>query len=205
MAESLQLAVRQAVAGPGKVGPNAAIQLAEALTARLDGEATVALFEEAGLAAWAAEPPGEMIDEAAAARLFRLLFRRHDATTAAAIAADAGRRTADYVLANRIPRPARLLLPILPAVIAGPLLLRAIARHAWTFAGSGCVTIDTSHPWRIEIAENPLAMPGCVWHVAVFRGVVAQLVAPRAKVRHLHCCRDGASACRFEIVTEQAR
>jgi divinyl protochlorophyllide a 8-vinyl-reductase len=52
---------------------------------------------------------------------------------AAEVARDAGLRTADYLLANRIPKPVQVLLKHLPAPLAARVLLSAIRRHAWTF------------------------------------------------------------------------
>ena len=116
------------------------------------------------------------------------------------MAGEAGTRTAAYVLANRIPKAAQALLKSLPAPLAGPLLLKAIARNAWTFAGSGRVrTAARGRRFVVEIAANPLAMPGCVWHLAVFEGLFSALVAPRVSVSHPLCCHDGAALCRFEI------
>lgn len=48
-----------------------------------------------------------------------------------------GRLTASYLLANRIPKPAQIVLGLLPARIGLKLLLKAIGGHAWTFAGVG--------------------------------------------------------------------
>ncbi len=177
------------------------IQLAAALAARHGAAAAAEVFAAAGLLPLLDAPPAAMVDERAVASLYRALFARLPPAAAAAVAADSGRRTADYILAHRIPRPAQALLRALPPSWAGPLLLRAIARNAWTFAGSGRVSPGRAGPrsWRLEIAANPLAMPRCPWHSAVFERLFRTLVAPAAQVRHPRCCHDGAPACRFEI------
>ena len=181
------------------VGPNAAIQLGHALQDHVGEDAARQVFGDAGLTAWLATPPAEMIDEAHAARLFRSLFARLPENTARSIAAQAGTRTADYLLANRIPRPAQTVLKLLPAKAAASLLLRAITRSAWTFAGSGAFSARRGSPIVIEIADNPIAMPGCVWHVGVFERLFRELVARHVRVLHPQCCHDGAPACRFEV------
>lgn len=181
------------------VGPNAAIQLGHALKERLGQHAAERVFAEAGLAPWLVNPPDEMIDQAHVARLFRALFTSLPANVARTIAADAGARTADYLLANRIPRPAQIILRALPARVAARLLLRAIARNAWTFCGSGRFAARSGSPILVKIAENPLAAPGCTWHVAVFEQLFQTLVSPGARVSHSSCCHEGAPACRFEI------
>jgi divinyl protochlorophyllide a 8-vinyl-reductase len=158
----------------------------------------------AGCPEWVADPPGAMIDESRAAAIFRALERALPGE-AAAIEAEAGRLTAAYVLANRIPAPARAVLKALPARLAGPMLLKAIAKHAWTFAGSGAFRVVEggafARAWRVEIAGNPLAGApcGCVWHAAVFTGLFRALVSPGATARETGCAAHGAPACRFEI------
>ena len=118
-----------------RVGPNAVIQLRDVLhDFRLHG---AALFDAAGVGAWWLQPPSEMIPEQEAARLHQAVRRHLVPEQARAVLREAGLRTADYLLANRIPRPAQIVLRILPPRFAAALLLRAIAAHAWTFAGSG--------------------------------------------------------------------
>lgn len=182
-----------------RVGPNAVLQVAAALTARDGAEAAAKLFAAAGLDAMWRAPPADMIDQEDAARLHRALHERLEPAHAALVAADAGRRTADYLLANRIPKPAQLVLRALPAGLATRLLLKAIARNAWTFAGSGQVTVAAGNPASISIVANPLAMAPCDWHIAVFQRLFQALVHRHATVRETACCGDGAAACCFEI------
>ena len=178
------------------VGPNAAIQLRAALLARADPDAMLAVFEAAGESRWAAAPPDRMIPESAAAALFEAVTAQFPPREAAAILAEAGRRTADYITRNRIPTPVRAVLRALPPVLAAPLLASAIRRASWTFAGSGACTTP---PGAIEIAANPIATPGCPWHEAAFERLYTGLVSRAARVRHTACIRRGAPACRFEI------
>lgn len=182
-----------------RVGPNAVIQLAETLRVRLGERTARRVFADAGLGHWLDELPASMVDERDAAALFATLFAELPTNAARSVAAEAGARTADYILAHRIPRFAQLVLKALPAGLAAPLLLGAIRRHAWTFAGSGGVEARAGSPSVIEIADNPLAMPGCVWHAAVFRRLFHVLVTRSPRVDHPLCCHDGAAVCRFEI------
>lgn len=185
-------------AGP-RVGPNAVIQLAEALRAERGTAAAERVFAEAGLACWLAAPPAAMVPQEAVARLNAALFGLLPADAARAVAAEAGRRTGDYILAHRVPPAARAAFAALPAPLAGRLLLAVIRRHAWTFAGSGRCTTAAGPPMTILLAANPLAVPGCVWHVAVFERLFRTLVAASLAVSHTACCRDGAPACRFAV------
>lgn len=189
-----------AEAPEARIGPNAVIQLAAALRARLGKDGGRRVFAVAGHLELFHEPPQEMVAEATAAALYRALFSVLPAELAADVAADAGTRTADYVLANRIPMMAQRVLKTLPVTVAGPLLLKAITRNAWTFAGSGQVrTQSCGHRFTVEITANPMAMPGCAWHQAVFQRLFSVLVSPDVTVRHPSCCHDGATLCRFEI------
>lgn len=183
----------------GRVGPNAVIQLERALT-RLFGRSVAArVFAAAGFRGLLDAPPAEMIDEAVPAALFRAVGRELPAADAERALRMAGQWTADYVLANRIPVPVKLLLRLLPARLAAPLLLKAIQRHAWTFAGSGACRTGTRPGYVIEITRNPLVTPGCVWHRSVFARLFNALVARGTRVRHTCCSASGVPVCRFEI------
>ena len=121
----------------GLVGPNAVIQLAAALSDAYGPKVARAVFSEAGFSHLFDELPETMIDETVPAALMTQLWRNLTPAEAHAVAAEAGRRTADYVIANRIPRFARWLLKVAPPRLAAPLLLKAIHSNAWTFVGSG--------------------------------------------------------------------
>jgi divinyl protochlorophyllide a 8-vinyl-reductase len=182
-----------------RIGPNAIIQVAEALRA-LHGEgAAKRVFGAAGLAGLLDRPPDRMTDERLVAALHRTLHALLPEEDAAEVAAEAGRRTADYLLANRIPRPVQWLLRALPAPLAARMLLGAIARNAWTFAGSGHVFVTPGNPSVIEIEDNPVATAPCHYHIAVFTRLFQVLVHPRAEVHETMCCANGAAACRFAI------
>jgi divinyl protochlorophyllide a 8-vinyl-reductase len=190
---------------PHRIGPNAIIQVAEALRA-LHGEAAAKrVFGAAGLGGLLDRPPRRMTDERAVSALHRSLHALMPVQEAAQVAADAGRRTADYLLANRIPRMVQWLLRALPAPLAAPVLLRAISRNAWTFAGSGHVFVTRGSPAMIEIEANPVATGPCHYHIAVFERLFRVLVHPRADVQETKCCASGAVACRFTIALPHRR
>jgi len=185
---------------PAVIGPNAVIQLGETLAAHGEGRLAREIWLAAGCSDWLAHPPAAMVPEDAVARLHRALWTIVPPGRAAAYAREAGMRTADYILAHRIPAPARMVLRLMPAPIAARLLLEAITAHAWTFAGSGRFKAIAGSPVLVEIGANPLAGPGgCVWHEAVFRRLFQSLVHAGAEAREIACCGAGASACRFEI------
>ena len=181
------------------VGPNAVIQLAHALRDMHGTDAARQVFECAGFAELLDQPPTQMINEHIPAALFAALWRNLPDESATRIAKDAGRRTADYILANRIPRAVQIILRRLPAQIAAPILLAAINKNAWTFVGSGTCHTRPGQPAVIEVANNPLAMPDCVWHQSVFERLFRELVSPATVVRHSMCCTRGEPVCRFEL------
>ncbi|MEE4121394.1 MAG: bacteriochlorophyll 4-vinyl reductase [Paracoccaceae bacterium] len=188
--------------GGARIGPNAILQMVPVLDAHTGADIRRSLLAEAGVLDL---PDGSgMIPEGPAAALHQALRRRlpHEAPQ---IAREAGLGTGDYILAHRIPRPAQALLRVLPARLAAPILARAIARHAWTFAGSGTFAIAARTPLTFTLADNPVvrgersAVPLCAWHEAVFERLFRSLVSPRARVTETQCCAQGAPACRFEV------
>ncbi|XBQ16964.1 MAG: bacteriochlorophyll 4-vinyl reductase [Oceanicaulis sp.] len=183
----------------GLIGPNSVLQTETALIEAGGPALARAVFARAELGALLEERPSAMIDEQIPRALFDALFDLLPRDQALAVAHRAGRLTGAYILAHRIPRFAQAILKLLPGRLAAPILLAAVRKHAWTFAGSGVCTTAPGRPATLEIAGNPLAMPGCVWHAGVLETLFETLVSPRAVVRHTRCGHDGAHACRFEI------
>lgn len=184
-----------------RIGPNAITRVAEAL-----GPARAAsVFATAGLAHHLNAPPEAMVDETEVVRLHRTLRSVLGEPEARRVARCAGELTGDYLLAQRIPAAARVVLCALPAALAAPLLLAAIRRHAWTFAGSGRFTAAAGQPVALAIEGNPLCRgavanePLCDYYAATFERLFRRLVHPRARVVETACEACGAAACRFEV------
>lgn len=188
-----------------RIGPNAAIQLIAALRRRGETAALTELFRTAGLEAWLSEPPGAMIAASDAARLHVGLRRILPEARAAAVLTEAGRLTGDYLLAHRIPSLAQAALKALPPTFSAKLLLRAIAAHAWTFAGDGRFEANSAGEAEIRIFDNPLCAgliaeaPSCVWHAAVLERLFRALVSSRCRVEESLCCGRGDRCCRFRL------
>lgn len=181
---------------PARIGPNALIQTDHALVARLGEPGAVALFRQSGVPR---DDAAGMVPEEDVRALFDVL-RAERPDDWAEIAADAGRRTADYILAHRIPTPVKTILKQLPFRYAAPLLGKAIARHAWTFAGSGRFSIATSDRLTLAIHDNPIALPGCPWHCAVFERLFGVLAGAGCTVTHDRCCARGDAQCLFTVL-----
>jgi divinyl protochlorophyllide a 8-vinyl-reductase len=188
--------------GAGRIGPNALHQLVAALDRREGRALRDGLCRIAGVRP--PPPDAGMWPEAEAAALHRAV-REERPGQSAAILAEAGTATADYILAHRIPAAAQWLLRRMPGALAGPLLARAVAAHAWTFAGSGRFRIAAGRPLTFEIAGNPLVVgetasaPVCHWHAAVFRRLFARLAWREVVVVETACCACGDPVCRFVL------
>ncbi len=178
----------------GLVGPNAVIQLVAALGDR--HELAQLVFARAGLMRMLENPPDAMIDQSIPARLFDALYAEAPAALAAQIAHCAGVMTGQYILANRIPRAAQYGLRALPRAIAVRLLMKAILRHAWTFAGTGICTIQPRQR-QITLLENPMPMPDAAWHLGVFEALFTALVAKNARLSHEHLTGRDVFTLRF--------
>lgn len=184
-----------------RIGPNAVLQHLPVLDAMIGEKLRAALLYRAEVT----EPPADagMLPEDDVARLHHAV-RLFLPDRAAEIQRAAGLATGDYILANRIPRAAQVLIRALPAWAGARLLTAAIAKHAWTFAGSGAFSVVSRAPLVFQIAHNPLATgpadgPICDWHVAVFERLFRALVWPQAHVTELECSATGGAHCLFQI------
>ncbi len=186
-----------------KIGPNAILQLVPVLEDAAGPDMTAHILATAGVFELP-DPSDGMIDEAPAARLHQAL--RHEMPESAAmLAREAGWRTGDYILKHRIPAQVQRLLKLLPARVAAPILARAIAKHAWTFAGSGAFRLASTWPVVFEIADNPVVRgekaetPVCHWHAAVFECLFSTLCGADWRCDETACCAVGGGVCRFEM------
>jgi divinyl protochlorophyllide a 8-vinyl-reductase len=162
-----------------RIGPNAILQLLPVLDDFLGRAGRDRLLLGIDL-----PPPEAGMWPESACRAAHLAVWQGCGDQAGVILSRAGQGTADYILAHRIPDPAKALIRSLPAALGARLLTAAIARHAWTFTGSGRFRVTSRRPLTIEVADNPLACPGhlCQWHAAVFTGLYRTLVWPRVHV-----------------------
>ena len=188
-----------------RIGPNALIQIANALEEALGAKEAAAVFAEAELSHYLAHPPRSLVLETEAIRLHHALRRRLGSRQAELLSRSAGRRTADYLLAHRIPRSAQLLLRLMPRRLASHLLVNAISSHAWTFAGSGRFRGQAGRPVKLSILDSPLCRgieadrPVCDYYTATFERLFRVLVSPDSYAVETACRATGAEACRFEI------
>ena len=183
-----------------RIGPNAITRLAEALRDHAGEEAARKVFETAGLAAMLDAPPERMVRQDAVVRLYAALAREIP-MEATRFAAEAGRLTADYLLARRIPKAAQFVLKRLPAALAAPLLLKAIGGNAWTFAGDGEFSWRGWSAPKVTVAKGPFASPGAAREpLGAFYGAVFGRLFRALVSRSMHAeaiAKDGRCVVRL--------
>jgi len=143
-------------ADSARIDPNAILQLVPVLDQAIGNRARQGLFVEAGVPL--PPPDAGMLPEAQVIRLHQSVWFWLP-TLAPDMLRQAGLATADYILANRIPALAQRVIRLMPAPLAARVLAKAIAKHAWTFAGSGQFTVEHFAPLTVSIRQNPLAPP----------------------------------------------
>jgi divinyl protochlorophyllide a 8-vinyl-reductase len=194
-----------ASADAGLIGPNAIIRVAETLRDVLGEEATRRIFASAHLEPHLASLPTKMVPEADVGALQTALFAGLEESEAKKIAFEAGLRTGDYLLANRIPKPVQAILKVLPPALASRILLKAIKQNSWTFAGTGAFSVKAGHPVIVSIASCPLCRgrhsdhSQCDYYAGTFQRLFQVLVSRNSAVREIDCEATGGSACAFEI------
>jgi len=205
VAPCVAIASRGSTTLAGLIGPNAIIRTVEALRARLGDSEAVEILNACALDSYAREMPRTMVPESQVTALYQTLRERLDREEARAIARDAGRRTAKYVLTNRIPNIAQGLLPALPRPLGRRGLMLAIKANAWTFAGSARIRMRFSAPASISLTGCPICrnarvrQPTCEYYSATFEHLFRTLVDPAFRVEEVACQAEGAPACVFQI------
>lgn len=194
-----------ASAEAGRIGPNAIIRVAETLRDVLGEDTARLIFARAHLEPHLAHPPTGMVPEEDVGALQTALFEGLEENEARKIAFEAGLRTGDYLLANRIPKPAQAVLKVLPPSLASRILLGTIKKHSWTFSGTGDFHVTNGRPVIVSITGCPLcrgrhgAHPQCDYYTGTFQRLFEVLVSRNTFVREISCEATGGPSCAFEI------
>ncbi len=187
------------------IGPNAVTRMAEALGTIMGDTLRRDIFASARLSHYLAAPPTRMIPECDVTRLHRAAIETLGEARATVVSREAGRLTGDYLLANRIPLMAQHVLKRLPRARAARVLVAAIARHAWTFAGGGEFTYEFSPHLSLQLRGSPICrdlrtqQPACAYFAATFERVLGAMLGPSLRVTETECEATGASACVFDV------
>lgn len=188
-----------------RIGPNAVIRLLEALRAMEPPRVADRIFRSCDVGEYLVCPPSGMVDEREVTALYRALHLELGDDRARTIGRVAGQRTADYLLRYRIPRAAALAMRWMPSRGGAHVLAAAIARHGWTFAGSGLLSVRHGRPVEFSIRGCPLCrgatskLPYCDFYAATFERLFADLIHPGARAAETACQAAGAAACTFSI------
>jgi divinyl protochlorophyllide a 8-vinyl-reductase len=188
----------------GSIGPNAILQLVKRVRERFGDGAAAGLLDGTP---WRLDRlPGDMVPEAHVRIVVLATYAHLGGAEARQMLDDAGAGTARYLLANRIPKAAQWVIRHLPKTLGLRVLLAAIGRNSWTFAGSARFEIHHAHhPTMVEFHDCAMcrgmhaAQTGCTFYQATFRELLRQLVSPTAEVEELSCCAAGAASCRFAL------
>lgn len=194
-------------AEPGaKIGPNSLIQTVRALKEVYGERKTFELLRKGGQGNLIEHLPGEMVDEQAFISLAKMLYETLDTKQALKILRRSGQFTAGYLLENRIPRPVQVLLKLLPDAISLKILLTAIGKNAWTFAGSGTYSFVTGKAPTITIQHSilgkalvPASETVCSYYAGTFERLLQALINPRCEVQETGCLATGSDKCTFVI------
>lgn len=188
------------------IGPNAVTRMAQALSDRMGDGVCREIFAAAGLAHYLLHPPTQMVPAADVTRLHRETMLQLGEVRAALIGREAGRLTGEYLLASRIPPSAQKVLKLLPRALAARILVVAIARHAWTFAGGAAFAYAFAPRLRLRIEGSPICVglkteaPACAYYAATFERVFGEMLGPSLRVTEVECGATGGVACVFEIL-----
>ncbi len=191
--------------GGSRIGPNAILQTVAVLVASYGPTVAERILRQA-TGRTLARLPDAMVSEDEVHRLMGAVLAYFPAGEARRLLWEAGRQTGDYLLAHRIPRAAQLVLRLLPPTAAMAMLDRAMATHAWTFAGSGRFTHRAfGGAPELAVAGCPLCrgepwMHGaCAFYGGTFERLLQTLVHPSASVTEVECEAQGGRCCRFAV------
>ena len=173
---------------PGRIGPNALIQTARALEARYGADEARRILRLCGMDILMEEDPQGMRDEREFLSLVTFLTKLLPSGELRAVLHDSGRRTGAYVLRHRIPGPVKLLVRPLPRGLRLRLLLEAIRRHAWTFAGSGSYQFRMGDRPLVSLRHGapaqrvPSTEPLHAYYRGAFEELLRAMVAPTTEL-----------------------
>lgn len=187
-----------------RIGPNAIIRTAEVLRDRMGvAKAEVMLAEATGRTFDTL--PDAMVDEAEVRALVHTCLAHLGPRQTRAVLREAGQRTAEYLMQHRIPRPVQWLLKVLPAALGVRVLANAMARHAWTFAGSGHFHVRYTPAPEFRVEDCPLCRgltldaPVCDFYAGTFEELLARLVRRDTCVAQVESAVCGGTSCRYEV------
>ena len=183
---------------PAKIGPNSIIQTVSALEAKYGKAEADARLTVAGQGHLIGNLPSEMVEEEKFHNLVKSLDKELDSDVLAELLNDSGQRTAAYLLKVRIPGFFQTLLKPLPSGLAFKLLLFAISKNAWTFAGSGDFSYTTGKTPEITVKVTYPTLPVVGnFYLGTFTKLLRELVNPDTKIDASITGESGDILCKY--------
>ena len=168
---------------PSKIGPNSIIQTVAALEAAYGKTKAETMLSKIGQGYLVGNLPKEMVEEAKFHTLVGALQKEIGETATSRILQESGERTARYLLKVRIPGIFQKLVKLLPPRPAFKLLLFAISKNAWTFAGSGEFAYTMKRPPEISVKVTFPTLPVVGnFYLGTFTALLQELVNPTTKI-----------------------
>ncbi|HED31549.1 MAG TPA: bacteriochlorophyll 4-vinyl reductase [Prosthecochloris aestuarii] len=168
---------------PARIGPNSIIQTVASLESRYGKAETEAILTRSGHKHLIGNLPSEMVEEDKFHKLVTALVRELGDNVMTHILNDSGQRTAAYLLKVRIPGFFQKLLKPLPSGLAFRLLLFAISKNAWTFAGSGDFSYTTGKTPTITVKVTYPSIPVVGnFYLGTFTKLLRELVNPGTRI-----------------------
>ncbi len=183
---------------PSKIGPNSIIQTVGALESAYGKSRADEILTNAGQGHWIGNLPSEMTDESKFHALVTALQKEIGETATAGILKESGERTAKYLLRVRIPGPFQKIVKLLPPGLAFRVLLFAISKNAWTFAGSGEFDYSSKPSPNINVKVTFPSEPVVGnFYLGTFIALLRELVNPNTSIRENIRKESGAIVCRY--------
>ena len=168
---------------PSKIGPNSIIQTVAALEAAYGKTKAETMLSKIGQGYLVGNLPKEMVEEAKFHTLVGALQKEIGETATSRILQESGERTARYLLKVRIPGIFQKFVKLLPPRPAFKLLLFAISKNAWTFAGSGEFAYTMTRPPEISVKVTFPTQPVVGnFYLGTFTALLQELVNPTTKI-----------------------
>lgn len=188
-----------------RIGPNAIIQTVQALKEFCGVPQAIAILQKGDQAHLIDRLPSAMIDEQEFHALVWALVEQLGPAQTQQILRRSGQLTALYLLQHRIPKPFQWLLKVLPRRVGLTLLLTAISKHAWTFAGSGQFSFTVGKVPRLTITrvvQSSEAISG--FYAGTFEQLLQTLIDARSQVQEQDRPAGSGAAWTY-IVTFRSR
>ena len=169
---------------PSKIGPNSIIQTVTALEENYGKSKAETILRKIGQGYLIGNLPKEMVEEIKFHTLVGALNKEIGSTATANILKESGERTARYLMRVRIPAPFQKLVKLLPPRLAFRMLLFAISKNAWTFAGSGEFRYSMITQPEISVKVTFPSQPVVGnFYLGNFTALLKEMVNPKTSIK----------------------